>query len=1081
MNQNRLQTYINIIQQLLTTPTEKTHQILAANQELLDAGLLQTITMVAQTSAENGNQEANEFLLTLAVQLSEKLEVSITENISATATPLEYLKFLIQILQATHESKSDPKIIDPILQNNLTKLDRGLAETLQAWATSTLVEVKPEEAHSIAADIVNFSNRIQEFPLGNKANNLEIAITGYHTALTVYNSASKPHQWVSVINNLGTAYINRIHGKKSVNIEQAIEIYQQALELIYQEESQEDWAITQNNLGNAYIRRIEGDKAKNIEQAIAAYQKALQVITKESLPQQWAAIQNNLANAYLTRITGTVDDNIELAIDAYQKALQIITQAQNPLDWAITQTNLGNAYMNRITSKVEENEENIELVIAAYQEALKIISRENKPHYWANIQKNLGTVYLNRVTGEVNQNIELAIAAYQRALQIFTPVDHLLDWVIISINLGTAYLAQETAEIGKNIELAINLYQQVLPVINQESFSLFWGIIQANIGDAYSRQIIENIPNFAQNIELAIAAYQEALKIFTSENYPFQCLQVSRKLGDLGFNQKNWLLAIEGYQVAINLLEMTQSLAKSEPFYREVLAESVYMYGNIVESYVNVGNYEQAWEYLEASRSRRLVELMMINDIYEDGEKPPEVAEYYRLQNQINQLFFDTGSVKKLMTVGSQFGIREIELQSQEKIAVLVEKQQQIWQKIWSSDRVLAEQLQVTKLSFAAMQQLVKNEETAVLNFYSTINNTYIFILNQKQITVHICQGEGIENLQNWIHDNWLKIYRNNRNQWHHQMDNFLSELANRLEINQLIEQLNGMKELIIVPHLYLHQIPFAALPIVGEKETKYLCDYFLLRVVPSCQILSYCSERSLISHPRRMGIVETPIANLFYRRYECETLANMHLIPPQERLQYRQATINNYQKFIEQIQVLHSSHFAGANIVNPLESKLKLFDGDILLSRIFTWRLPELFDVFLSSCEINLNQTEISDDILTFASAFISAGARHVISSLWSAEDLATALFCTFYYQNRQNNNRSEALHKAQNQLRNLTGTQLSSYKNQLEGYLKQYIKDENQAQRQKEKEQLSWFCQQELPFTHPYYWAGFVSQGIS
>ncbi|MGB3510507.1 MAG: CHAT domain-containing protein, partial [Microcoleaceae cyanobacterium] len=425
--------------------------------------------------------------------------------------------------------------------------------------------------------------------------------------------------------------------------------------------------------------------------------------------------------------------------------------------------------------------------------------------------------------------------------------------------------------------------------------------------------------------------------------------------------------------------------------------------------------------------------------------------------------------------------INEVELETQEKIIVLREKQQQLWQQIRSSDGVLAEQLQVTHLSCAEMQQLVKDKETAVIDCYSTRNNTYIFILTQEQISVHICPGEGVENFQNWVHDNWLKVYGNNPNQWHDRMEAFLSEFAHRLQLNQLIEQLNGIKELIIVPHLYLHQIPFAALPVIREKETKYLCDYFRLRVVPSCQILSYCSERTLIPNPRKMGIVETPIANLFYRRYECETLANMHLIPPQERLQYRQATVNNYHKFIQHLQVLHSSHFASANIVNPLESKLKLFDGDISLSTVFTWRLPELFDVFLSSCDINLNQTEISSEILTFATAFISAGARHVISSLWSSEDLATALFCTFYYQNRQSDNRSEAFQKAQNQLRNLTGIQLSSYKKQLEEYLKQYMKQENSKKIQQEKERLSWFCQQDFPFNHPYYWAGFVSQGIS
>ncbi|NET78325.1 MULTISPECIES: CHAT domain-containing protein [Okeania] len=1086
MNQNRIQAYINLIQQLLNSPTERKDKILATNQKLLDKGLLQTIIMMAQTSAEKGNEEAQELLLTFAVELSEKLDISITENTSATATPLEYLEFLTQVLQATHESKNNPQIIHPILQENLNKLDQGLVETLQTWATSTLVEIKPEEAHSIAADIVNFSNQIQEFTLGDKADNLEIAITGYKTALTVYNNAYKTHNWVSIINNLGTAYLNRIYGDKSVNIEQVIEIYQSALKLIDREDIPQDWARIQSNLGNAYSHRIEGDKAKNIEQSIIAYERALEIITQENFPQQWATIQNNLANTYLTRITGKVGDNIELAINAYQKALQMIDREKNSLDWAVTQSNLGNAYLNRMTENVEKN---IEQAITAYQQALKIINRENKPYQWANIQKNLGIAYLNRFIGQKSKNIELAITAYQQALTEITPIDSLLDWVIISINLGTAYLHRDTAEIIENIELSIVVYQQVLQVINPEKFALWWGIIQKNLGDAYSYKVrenkvienIENIADFYQNIELAITAYQQALNIFTVESFPLECLQIYRKLGDLGFQNENWQLAIESYQIAIKLLETTQSLANTEISYKEMLAESIYMYGNIVECYVKIEEYEQALEYVEASRSRRLVELMMINDIYKNEEKPAEVEEYYDLQQQINQLNFDTTRINKPITVGSRFSIKEIKSENQEKIALLKEKQQKIWQKIWNSDRVLAEQLQVTYLSFSEIQQLVKDKQTAIIDFYSTRNNTYIFLLNQQQLTVHICQGEGIDKLQTWIHDNWLKLHAENSSEWQNQMEAFLSELSEKLEFNQLIKQLNEIKELIIIPHLYLHQIPYVALPVTREKETKYLCDYFRLRILPSCQILNYCSERTLINNPRKIGIVETPITNKFYTRYECETLANMYLISPQKRLQYSQAKINNYHNFIQQVQVLHSSHISQVNLVNPLSSKLKLFDGDIVLSKVFAWRLPELFDVFLSSCEINLNQTKISDDILTFASAFISAGARHIISSLWLVEDLATALFCIFYYQHRQKYSCSEALKKAQNQLRYLTGTQLSSYRKQLEGYLEQYMKQENSEKIQQKKELLSWFCQQSLPFTHPYYWAGFISQGIS
>jgi len=44
-------------------------------------------------------------------------------------------------------------------------------------------------------------------------------------------------------------------------------------------------------------------------------------------------------------------------------------------------------------------------------------------------------------------------------------------------------------------------------------------------------------------------------------------------------------------------------------------------------------------------------------------------------------------------------------------------------------------------------------------------------------------------------------------------------------------------------------------------------------------------------------------------------------------------------------------------------------------------------------------------------------------VSTLWAVDDLAAALFCILYYQEKQDNSRSQALRKAQFKLRNLTG----------------------------------------------------------
>ena len=105
------------------------------------------------------------------------------------------------------------------------------------------------------------------------------------------------------------------------------------------------------------------------------------------------------------------------------------------------------------------------------------------------------------------------------------------------------------------------------------------------------------------------------------------------------------------------------------------------------------------------------------------------------------------------------------------------------------------------------------------------------------------------------------------------------------------------------------------------------------------------------------------------------------------------------------------------------------------------------------------------------------------MVSTLWAVDDLATALFCILYYQQKQDNSRSPALRKAQFKLRHLTGDELyGKYKRQLEDYFEQQQKGEQQPEVVKNvRLRLDLLCRQELPFVSPYNWAGFVSQGLA
>ena len=58
MDNKRREAYINLIYELLNSPSGEKAKILQTNQELVDEGLLETMELCAQQLAENDDQNA---------------------------------------------------------------------------------------------------------------------------------------------------------------------------------------------------------------------------------------------------------------------------------------------------------------------------------------------------------------------------------------------------------------------------------------------------------------------------------------------------------------------------------------------------------------------------------------------------------------------------------------------------------------------------------------------------------------------------------------------------------------------------------------------------------------------------------------------------------------------------------------------------------------------------------------------------------------------------------------------------------------------------------------------------------------
>lgn len=913
-----------------------------------------------------------------------------------------------------------------------------------------------------------------------------------------------PEDWAEIQDNLAYEYSGNVGQNRREIIERVIHHYQEALTVYTKEAFPEQWSEAQNNLAGVYIERINGDRKENLELAIFHCEKALMIYTKKTYLEQQAKAQNKLAFIYINQIEREKSKNIERAIDYCQEALIIYTKKLYPEQWTEAQNNLANAYLQRIEG---ERKENLEHAIYHYKIALTGYVRDIFPEQWAEVQNNLASIYKDRIEGDRKENLEMAIFHCKEALKVYVRDIFPEQWAITLINLGLAYMERINGEIQQNKQYSIYCYEQALEVIKRKTHPRTWSDIQYCLANVYSEY------------HTAIYYCHRALREQTINTYPYDCLKTNSLLGNLYLKQKKWQAAIEVYQRTIECIELLTMWATDDDYKQQIITENIEVYDNIIQACVALGKYDEAITYAERGRSRRLVDLIASNDLYADAEIPPEIqdylARYEAIEKQLHDLRQEDDSQGSMERRFSRF--QETNLSSEareeklEQIQALAAEKQTLWREIRRADPVIAQQIQVEAISFAEIAALLPGPESAILSICNTGAETHIFVIRYlaatpkksglfsrfqqpKQakpiVTLHSCLELTYGKLEELLTEQWLIPYQENNPQWRANLGHNLQNIAQALNLEQLVQDhLQGIKELIIIPHLGLHHIPFAALPL-GDAQTTatssspdaariklkektkiktiqsiihetYLGDQFQIRVLPSCQILKYCHDRP---KPEKItyGIVENASDDLKFTHIEAQRLRELETVLPENYLRGRaEVTVKNYQALLKRVENIHSAHHAESNLSNPRESALKLGDGNFSLGSLMLKRYPNLNHVFLSCCETNLGKPELTDDLLTLGTGFLCAGARTVISSLWAVDDLATAIFTSYYSEAlKETQKPAIALQQAQQRLRNATIADLCRDFPELAHQIN--IGNPNQR-----------------PYIDPFYWAGFICQG--
>lgn len=808
--------------------------------------------------------------------------------------------------------------------------------------------------------------------------------------------------------------------------DEALQHFRRALDIFQREKDTEGLADTYNSMGN--VLKDIGE----YHEAILHFYQGMALFQELGIVPGQARVNNNLGNCYVEL------DSVKKGLTFYRKAMQMLED--RPAMQAIVRMNVA-----RHAAPAESIPEYYKLI--AYHQSRKRVDQE------AVVTVNLGHAYW------ADGQSAKAKAAYERTVELAASIDDMR--LIISANDQLANIAGQEGDYEASIRYAQRAFEMSIPNFPKDS------------------------PGFNPPVSL-INLKLESLHILQDKalSYLWRYRNQSHDLADLRTAIATFECAIEVLHALYTASQNTQAKFSFKDQFHLLFDLTLSAYWDLWEETKDTNVIEDAFRVMEFSKASYLAE-RMLNDRLKAKAKLPDVwlKKERDLQHQLIEV------EKEILITKRKKGHQTFEKLQAKRFQVIQEARQH-QEKLKSShpDYYRMEQFASPKSLDSLQKQLLQSPDEAILSYF--VGENWMHSIQIRQDTVLFLRkallqdfNEKINRFRTSLYGYWTlrsgcesgTLEQGLCDSLPQIQRNFSQQYAEEAyDLYQfLFEEWKDKlpRRLTLIPEGVLSFLPFEVLlttPTDPAKMDWQHMPYFIQKHVVSyaysASVLQQQIQKKKISKPEKLLAI-APFAGkspnkasqptqqasmdqtinhlrsghwgkLPYSQKEVEMI---HDIWGGKVLLDEEAGKARFLQAAPAYSILHLATHAKAHDYEPLLSLLAFADTFAPLPELAGEHLPAEL-VVLSACESGLGQLQDGEGVISLARAFTQAGARALVTTLWSVEDRATArIMADFYRYLREGLTKDAALRQAR----------------------------------------LDYLAMAESAFAHPFFWAGLTASG--